>query len=143
MALAHFEFDEQGMYELLDAEDGPMGRDILRRTLAVEAAAVTFCPVDEGPARASITHEVTRDSDGLVGKVGSNLEYFIHIERGTGVFEETIPGVTASPNKGQRITAKDGGMLRFEIDGQVLYRRSIKGMPAHAPLRRGLDAAED
>ncbi len=143
MALARVELDEVGLYALLEAEDGPVGRDILRRTLAVEAAAVMHCPVDEGRAWTTIEHEVIRDDEGLVGKVGSNLDYFIHIERGTGIHEETIPGVPASPNKGRRITAKDGGTLRFVIDGEVIYRKSIKGMRPHAPLRRGLAAAED
>ncbi len=143
MANVQVTIDEQGMFELLDAEDGPVGKDILRRTLAVEAAAVIYCPIDEGPARASIGHEVTRDEHGLVGIVGSNLDYFIHIERGTGIFEETIPGVASSPNKGRRITAKDGGMLRFEIGGEVFYRKSIKGMRPHAPLRRGIEHADD
>jgi hypothetical protein len=143
VALPRVEMDERGLYELLESETGPVGRDILRRTLAVEAATVMYCPVDEGRAWATIEHEVGRDEGGLYGRVGSNLDYFIHIERGTGLFEETIPGVAPSANKGRRITAKDGGMLRFEIGGQVIYRRSIKGMRPHAPLRRGLDHAED
>lgn len=143
MADARVEFDEAGMFELLESETGPVGRDILRRTLNVEAAAVMYCEVDEGRARASIDHEIGRDEHGLYGRVGSNLDYFIHIERGTGLFEEAIPGVAPSPSKGQRITAKDGGVLRFEIGGEVLYRKSIKGMRPQAPLRRGLDAADD
>ena len=143
MALARVEMDEAGLHELLESETGPVGKDLLRRVLNVEAASVIYCPVDEGPARASIDHEIGHDEHGLYGRVGSNLEYFIHIERGTGIFEEAIPGVTPSPNKGRRITAKDGGMLRFEIGGQVIYRKSIKGMRPHAPLRRGLDHADD
>lgn len=143
MANARVEMDELGLYELLESETGPVGRDILRRTLAVEAASVMYCPVDEGRAWTTIEHEVGRDEHGLYGRVGSNLDYFIHIERGTGVFEEAIPGVAPSPNKGQRITAKDGGTLRFEIGGEVIYRKSIKGMRPHAPLRRGLEHADD
>jgi hypothetical protein len=135
--------DEEGLYYLLEDENGPTGRDLLRRGLNVESASVTYCPVDEGPARASIDHEIGRDQDGLYVKVGSNLDYFIHIERGTGLFEETIPGVAPSPNKGQRITAKDGGTLRFVADGEIVYRKSIKGMRPHAPLRKGLAHADD
>ncbi len=142
MALA-FEFDEQGMYELLESETGPVGKDILRRTLAVEARAVVLCPVDEGRLRASIDHEVTRDSDGLVGRVGTDVEYALDVERGTGVFEETVPGIAPSKSKGQRITAQGGGVLRFEIGGEVIYRRSIKGMRPQPFLRPALDAAED
>ncbi len=143
MALARVELDEAGLAELLDAEDGPVGRDILRRTLAVEARAVALCPVDEGRLRASIDHEVTRDTEGLVGKVGTNVDYAIHVERGTGLYEVTVPGVAPSANKGRRITAEGGGMLRFEIGGEVIYRRSIKGMRPQSFLRPALDAAED
>ncbi len=135
--------DEQGMDELLDSPTGPVGRDILRRTLAVEARAVALCPVDEGRLRASIDHEVGRDAHGLYGRVGTNVEYALEVERGTGVFETTVVGVAPSKNKGRRITAHDGGVLRFEIGGQVLYRRSIKGMRPQPFLRPALDAADD
>jgi hypothetical protein len=143
MANARVEMDERGLYELLESETGPVGRDIMRRTLAVEARAVALCPVDEGRLRASIDHEVGRDQHGLYGRVGTNVDYAIHVERGTGVFEETVPGLAPSKNKGRRITADDGGMLRFEIGGVVFYRRSIKGMQPQPFLRPALDAAED
>lgn len=143
MALARVEMDEAGLYELLDSENGPVGRDILRRTLAVEARAVALCPVDEGRLRASIDHEIGRDEHGLYGRVGTDVEYALLVERGTGVFEEAVPGVKPSANKGRRITAKGGGVLRFEVGGQVLYRRSIAGMRPQPFLRPALDAADD
>lgn len=143
MALPRVEMDERALYELLDSETGPVGRDLLRRVLAVEARAVVLCPVDEGRLRASIDHEVGRDEHGLYGRVGTDVEYALEVERGTGVFEEAVPGIAPSSNKGRRITAKDGGMLRFEIAGQVFYRRSIKGMRPQPFLRPALDAAED
>jgi len=135
--------DEKGLYDLLESPTGPVGKDLLRRTLNVEARAVELCPVDEGALRADIHHVIERDDEGLVGKVGVNKRYGVHVERGTGLFEETIPGVPASKSKGQRITAKDGGMLRFEVDGKVIYRRSIKGMRPQPFLRPALDAADD
>lgn len=144
MAAPRVAWDERALYDLLEAEDGPVGRDLERRALNVEARAVELCPVDDSILRGSITHEVGRDERGLVAKVGTNVSYAIHVERGTGVFEETIPGVAPSHNKGQRITAKTPGkMLRFEVDGQVIYRPSIKGMRAQPFLRPGLDAADD
>lgn len=143
MAIARVEMDEPGLTELLDAEDGPVGRDLLRRVLAIEARAIVLCPVDEGRLRADISHEVGRDADGLFGRVGVSLPYGIDVERGTGVFEEAVPGVSSSPNKGRRITAHGDGVLRFEINGEVFYRRSIKGMRPQMFLRPALAAAVD
>jgi hypothetical protein len=135
--------NEAGLHELLDAEDGPVGRDLTRRTLAVEARAVALCPVDEGRLRSSIDHEVGRDRDGLFGRVGTNVSYALAVERGSGLFEVSVPGVAASASKGRRIEARDGGMLRFEIDGEVFYRRSVKGQRPQPFLRPSLDAADD
>lgn len=137
------EFDERGLHDLLESEDGPVGRDLLRRALAVEARAVELCPVNEGRLRGSIDHELEHDGRGLVARVGTNVSYAIDVERGTGVFEETVPGISSSANKGRRITAKNGGVLRFEIGGEVLYRRSIAGMRPQPFLRPALDAADD
>ncbi len=136
--------DDQGLYELLQAEDGPVGRDILRRVLAVEARAVVLCPVDEGRLRASLDHEITHDAEGLVGRVGTNVSYALEVERGTGLFEETVPGVAPSSSRGRRITATTpGGVLRFEVNGETVFARSIKGMRPQPFLRPALDAAED
>lgn len=48
--------------------------------LLVENTAKQDCPVDTGQLRASITHEV----DGNVGVVGTNVEYAVYVEYGTG-----------------------------------------------------------
>lgn len=52
--------------------------------LHVENEAKILCPVDKGPLRASITHEV----DGTQGVVGTNIEYAPYVEYGTGLFAE-------------------------------------------------------
>ena len=46
----------------------------------MENTAKQDCPVDTGQLRASITHEV----EGLVGVVGTNVEYAVYVEYGTG-----------------------------------------------------------
>lgn len=144
MAAPKLVWDEKALYDLLESEHGPVGRDLERRAQNVEARAVTLCPVDDSRLRGSIDHEVVRDGHGLVAKIGTNVSYAIHVERGTGVFEETIPGVAPSHNKGRRITAKTPGKkLRFEVDGEVFYRLSIAGMRAQPFLRPALDAADD
>jgi HK97 gp10 family phage protein len=48
----------------------------------VEGEAKRICPVDIGRARASITHEVEKSGNEVLGRVGSNVEYFIYFEYG-------------------------------------------------------------
>lgn len=76
-------FDQAALGELLEGPDGPVGREVARRTIRVESAAIRGCPVDTGRLRSSITHEVGRDGEGLVGTVGSNVEYAPYVEFGT------------------------------------------------------------
>jgi hypothetical protein len=134
---------EDGLHDLLETVDGPVGRHILGLTLKVEVRAVELCPVDEGRLRASIDHEVGRDADGLYGRVGTNVDYALDVERGTGLFEETVPGVAPSRSKGRRITPTTAKALRFVVDGEVVYRTSIKGMRPRPFLRPALDAANE
>lgn len=77
------EFHSDALAELLEGPDGPVARDVARRTIRVESAAIRGCPVDTGRLRSSITHEVDRDSEGLVGTVGTNVEYAPYVEFGT------------------------------------------------------------
>lgn len=135
--------DDAGLTELLDTVDGPVGRHVLALALKVEARAVELCPVDEGRLRADIDHEVGRDTDGIYGRVGVSVDYGLDVERGTGLFEETVPGVTPSASRGRRITPTTAKALRFVVDGEVVYRTSIKGMRPRPFLRPALDAAND
>jgi HK97 gp10 family phage protein len=52
--------------------------------IRVESAAIRGCPVDTGRLRASITHEIASDVEGLVGRVGTDVEYAPYVEFGTG-----------------------------------------------------------
>lgn len=74
---------QSGLDELLKSPSGPLAADLLRRTLRVEATAKRLCPVDTGRLRASISHEIQTDSHGLIGVVGSNVEYASFVEFGT------------------------------------------------------------
>jgi hypothetical protein len=136
--------DDAGLHALLESPDGPVGRDLLRRTLAVEARAVELCPVDEDRLRGSIDHEVGRDAEGLYGRVGTNVDYALDVERGTGLFEETVEGIAPSRSKGHRITPTSKQALAFTAaGGQKVVVRSIRGMHAQPFLRPALDAFDD
>lgn len=53
--------------------------------LAVEADAKTNCPSQDGTLRASITHSVENEEGGVVGYIGSNLDYAPYVHQGTGI----------------------------------------------------------
>lgn len=76
-------FDEQALDELFSSPRGPVGRDLARRTIQVESAAKRAAPVDTGRLRGSITRELGEDAQGLVGRIGTNVEYAPHVELGT------------------------------------------------------------
>lgn len=71
------------LQELLNGPQGPVGRELLRRVIRVESAAIRACPVDTGRLRSSITHDVGQDERGLVGRVGSDVVYAPYVEFGT------------------------------------------------------------
>lgn len=77
-------FHEAALARLLESEDGPVAKDVLRRSIRVESAAKRLAPVDTGRLRSSITHELATDTQGLHGRIGTNVEYAPYVEFGTG-----------------------------------------------------------
>lgn len=69
--------------QLLESEEGGVGRDLLRRALSVERAAKQAAPVDTGRLRSSITHALDRDGQGVFAIIGTDVEYAIFQELGT------------------------------------------------------------
>jgi Bacteriophage HK97-gp10, putative tail-component len=84
---------------LLRDPDGMVARDLQRRALNVESQAklnASGIPVegannpegrgpnvDTGRLRSSITHELAQREDGtLVARIGTNVEYGLHLETG-------------------------------------------------------------
>lgn len=76
-------FHEAALHALLQGEQGPVAKDVLRRSIRVERAAKQGCPVDTGRLRSSITHELATDARGLVGRIGTNVVYAPYVEFGT------------------------------------------------------------
>jgi HK97 gp10 family phage protein len=74
---------EQALNELLHGPDGGVAKDILRRTIQVERAAKQLCPVDTGRLRSSVTHELDQDAQGVVGIIGTDVDYAPFVEFGT------------------------------------------------------------
>lgn len=75
--------DQAALTRLLESEPGPVGKELTRRTIKVDRSAKDRCPVDTGRLRSSITWRLGRDSQGLLGIVGTNVEYAMYQEFGT------------------------------------------------------------
>ena len=76
-------FDQAGLHELLESRGGEVAKEITRRTIRVERGAKRLCPVDTGRLRSSITHALESDAEGLVGVVGTDVEYAPYVFLGT------------------------------------------------------------
>lgn len=76
-------FDHAELTRVLQGRDGPVFRDLVKRTLRVEQAAKQGCPVDEGRLRSSIRHSFGQDARGLFGRVGTDVEYARAVHDGT------------------------------------------------------------
>lgn len=78
---------QRAMEQMVRDLDGhPMARGMRQATLMVQRDAKAFAPVDTGRLRASITPEVDRRGNELVGIVGSIVRHAPFMELGTGVF---------------------------------------------------------
>jgi hypothetical protein len=82
-------FNDAVIQRMLRDPAGPVGRDLLRRAINVESAAKLNASgrpgpnVDTGRLRSSITHELVIGAEGLVARIGSNVEYARYVEEGT------------------------------------------------------------
>lgn len=72
--------------EVLSALEAALARGLEKCGLVAEGYAKKLCPVDTGNLRNSITHTV---SDGeKAAYVGTNSEYGVYVECGTGIYYE-------------------------------------------------------
>jgi len=83
MADSYVSFDQRELDLLFKGPDSAVGKALMKRTLATERQAKRLCPVDTGRLRSSITHEMGGDNEGIVARVGTNVDYARHIEYGT------------------------------------------------------------
>lgn len=74
-------FDHDALAALFASE--PISKELERRAIRVEGAAKQACPVDTGRLRASITHQLGQDGEGLLADIGTDVEYAPYVEFGT------------------------------------------------------------
>ncbi|MEG2412627.1 MAG: HK97 gp10 family phage protein [Clostridium sp.] len=63
-----------------------VAKNMNKACLVVERDAKMNCPVDQGPLRASIQHDVSFNVGEIVGTVFSSLEIAPYIHQGTGIY---------------------------------------------------------
>lgn len=86
----------------------------------IQEAAQSYCPVDTGALRDSITYEVEDTGRSVVGRVGPHTDYAEFVEYGTGRRGAGSPGAGAGP-----------------------YDENWPGMPAQPYMRPALDGSRE
>jgi len=75
--------DHAAIAQLFESPQGPVAKEIARRTIRVHNRAKQLCPVDTGRLRSSISWRLERVGGTVVGVVGTNVEYAPYVEFGT------------------------------------------------------------
>ncbi|HEY1119887.1 MAG TPA: HK97-gp10 family putative phage morphogenesis protein [Acidimicrobiales bacterium] len=83
-AAGEFRLNRQALADFLGTPDGPVAAELQRRANSVERRAKRLCPVDTGRLRASITNALEKDPEGVSAVIGTNVEYAVYVEFGTG-----------------------------------------------------------
>lgn len=100
--MARVDIDEAGLAEV---RVGMAGADLDRRAQRVLAAQVVACPVLTGRLRTSLAIEKSVGEDGSpVRRIGSNVEYAIYVEQGTGLFGPHHQVISRTSKKGTTYT---------------------------------------
>lgn len=110
-------------------------------------AARRNAPVDEGRLRASLTIEYVNESNAIVARIGSNLDYALFVHEGTGIYGPK--GTPIRPVSGQWLrwpmkNNSGGGARRRYRNGRTaeyVFAREVKGMRGRPFLRDALNAA--
>ena len=96
-------------------------RGLIKASLLVEGQAVLLAPVDKGGLRDSIGYKV--DESELVAYIGTNCEYAIYVEFGTGEFAESGNG-------------RKGGWVYKAPNGEVHFTYGMSPQPYLRPAFR-------
>ena len=61
-------------------------KNIEKACLLVERDSKKNCPVDQGPLRAAMTHDVNIIFGEVIGRIGNTMEYSPYVHQGTGIY---------------------------------------------------------
>jgi hypothetical protein len=116
---------------LMAGPGGAVAADLLKRGRRVQNDARRRCPVDHGRLRSDI--QVVLEMHGSLPsvKVGNSVDYAWFVHEGTGVY---------GPRRRTIRAKKRGGVLRFTVNGKVLYRPRVRGVKGRPYLKDALPA---
>ncbi|MFJ4960266.1 hypothetical protein [Streptomyces sp. NPDC088739] len=121
-----------GMDELLSSPTGPVVQLVARVTRDVLRTVEVECPKRTGDTSRSFRSDITiRPGRQVRGRVYSDDPVVGYLEKGTGLFGP----------RARRIVPRRAKALRFEVGGQVVFARSVKGMRPKPFMRRSLEIA--
>lgn len=125
------------MEQVVRDMSGPLMFNAMRdAALIVTRTAKKLAPVDTGRLRASITPDVVKlPAGGVMGVVGSNLEYAPYMELGTGVFAGNS-AVKMPPPSALELWAQRHGIASGFLVARAIWRRG--GLEARKFLERGV-----
>jgi len=126
--------NQAALGRLVRDRNSDVGRQLVRKTVAVFNRAASTCPVDKGRLRSSHAWEVRVDGRGLVGVVGVSVDYARWVHDGTGIY-----GPRRAP-----IRPRTARVLAFKPKGssKVVFARQVRGMRGRPWLRNALQAAK-
>ncbi|MDK0734974.1 HK97 gp10 family phage protein [Clostridium perfringens] len=67
-------------------------KNVTKACLLIERDGKKNCPVNQGPLRAAMTHDVNVVFEQIIGRVGNTLEYAPYVHQGTGIYAKDGDG---------------------------------------------------
>lgn len=126
---------------LLTGPSGGVVQDLQRRGNRVLNLARTLAPVRKGILRGSLTTEPINVGGHPAIRIGTNLDYAIHVHEGTGIY---AGHGMITPKRGQFMVWPNDGRGGRYAGGKTkafVFARQTRGMPGRPFLLKALEAA--
>lgn len=131
MADVRIDLDEVQLQVLLRSDDGPVGKDAMKRGKRVEAAAKRRVRVRTGRLQRSIKARRDRSEGEASVVVEATAKHARFVHDGTGIY-----GPTGLP-----IQPRTRSVLKFRVGGVTVFAPSVRGQRGTHFLRDALSAA--
>jgi hypothetical protein len=121
-----------GMDQLLNSPTGPVVQAVNRVVRDTRLACTAECPKRTGETSRTFRDAVeVRPNVRITGRVWSDDPVVGYLENGTGLY---------GPRR-RLITPRRARALRFQVGGEVVFARSVKGMRPQPFMKRSLQIA--
>lgn len=127
--LVTLELSQNDLARLPQALASKAERAVRRTAALIEAQAVRNAPERTSNLINSITTVISGSAFDTEARIKATAGYALFVHEGTGIFGET----------GQPIRPKNAKALAFEINGQLVFRKSVKGMKGRPFLKQAFE----